>query len=122
MEEAEDLFLKNVTVEAVEEHLIALRNNTYSVTQGPGLEIKTKSQLTCCACVTSHPLSLACRNFNTTRQSIGNDVVKSVLGLVRNRPVPICFFGPCCLVGTSCLCIDLVWGRKKRKENHNVKT
>lgn len=83
---------------------------------------RQKSQLTCSACVTSHPLSLACRNFNSTRQSTGNDVVRSVPGPARNRPVPICFFGPCCFAGTSCLCVGSVWGRTKRKENHNVET
>lgn len=45
-----DLFFKNVTVGAVEEYLLALRINTYSVTQGPGLEMKTK--------VTAHMLCL----------------------------------------------------------------
>jgi len=50
MEEREDLFFKNVTVQAVEEYLLALRINTYSMTQRPGLEIKTE--------VTAHMLCL----------------------------------------------------------------
>lgn len=50
MGEREDLFFKNVTVEAVEEYLLDLGINIYSMTQRPGLEVKTE--------VTTHVLCL----------------------------------------------------------------
>lgn len=42
MEEIEDSDFKSMTFEAVEEYVLALRINTYSMIQGAGLEIKTK--------------------------------------------------------------------------------
>lgn len=50
MGEREDLFFKNVTVEAIEEYLLDLGINMYSMTQRPGLEVKTE--------VTTHMLCL----------------------------------------------------------------